>query len=131
MIVVLDASAGIEVILNRSAALSFKKQILNAKKVITSELYKAEVANVMWKYVSVGRLTADSAHDLMHLAYGLVDEYVDTSDLCDESLEQSIRLKHSVYDLLYLTVARRNAAFLLTMDKKLKNLARKEGIECV
>ena len=50
MIVVLDASAGIEIALTRSDAQKFEKIIEKASKVISSELYKAETANVLWKY---------------------------------------------------------------------------------
>ena len=46
-----------------------------------------------------------------------------------EALIESVRVKHSVYNMLYLTLARREGATLLTLDKKLLTLAKKNGIE--
>jgi predicted nucleic acid-binding protein len=39
------------------------------------------------------------------------------------------KLNHPVYDMLYLILARRNSAPLLTRDKKLKGVALKSGVE--
>jgi len=63
------------------------------------------------------------------LAQNLVDEYHEINKNNSEALIESVRLKHSVYDMLYLTLARREGATLLTLDKKLLTLARKNGIE--
>ena len=51
MIVVLDASAGIEIVLKRPNSSLFHKVILESKKVISSDLYKIEIADTLWKYI--------------------------------------------------------------------------------
>ena len=61
----------------------------------------------------------------------LVDDYRDISENIEESLHEGVRLNHPVYDLLYLTLARRNSATLLTQDKRLSNLAKKIGLKAV
>ncbi|GHS86330.1 hypothetical protein FACS189487_00400 [Campylobacterota bacterium] len=68
---------------------------------------------------------------LLILAENLIDEYIDISENNAEALNESIRLNHSAYDMLYLTIARRYGGTLLTLDKKLAVLARKEGIQVV
>lgn len=129
MIVVLDASTGIEIVLNRSQAIHLKEMISNCKKVITTDLYKAEVTNVIWKYVKNGYISEEKGHNLLNLALALVDDFYDISEFCTESLHESIRLNHSSYDMLYFTLARRTGAILLTQDKKLKVIADKEGVK--
>jgi len=52
MNIVLDASAGIEIALDRPRASIFNQNLLSAEKTISSALYKAEVANVLQKYGS-------------------------------------------------------------------------------
>jgi len=126
---VLDANAGIEIILNRPKAVHFKAFINQCKKTISSDLYKAEVANTLWKYINAGYLSKEKAIELLQLAQNLVDEYHEINKNNSEALIESVRLKHSVYDMLYLTLARREGATLLTLDKKLLTLARKNGIE--
>jgi predicted nucleic acid-binding protein len=59
----------------------------------------------------------------------LIDEYWTISLNSEEALGEAIRLNHSVYDLLYLTIARRTAATLLTQDKMLKDLALQQGVD--
>ena len=131
MIVVLDASAGIEIVLNRSQSSQLKKKISDCRKVITSDLYKAEVTNVIGKYVRAGLISDEKGYDLLNLALALVDEYHDISEYSTESLHESIRLNHSSYDMLYFTLARRSGALLLTLDKKLIEIALREGVETI
>ena len=65
----------------------------------------------------------------------LIDEYWTISLNIEEALSEAIHLNLSVYDLLYLTIARRTGATLLTLltlltqHKTLKDLARQQGVE--
>ncbi len=131
MNIVLDASAGIEIALDRPKASSFNKELLSADKTISSALYKAEVANVLRKYVSAGLLDKEKANKALNHAQGLVDEFIDISENNEEAMNEALRLGHSVYDLLYFTLARRYSSALLTLDAKLKTLAKKAGIDVV
>jgi predicted nucleic acid-binding protein len=58
----------------------------------------------------------------------LIDDYIDTSELCFEALAESLRLKHPAYDLFYLVAARRNNAILIPRDKKLAKIAKEMNI---
>ena len=131
MNIVLDASAGIEIALDRPKASSFNQKLLSADKTISSALYKAEVANVLWKYASAGLLDKEKAIKALNHAQGLVDEFIDISDNNEEAMNEALRLGHSVYDLLYFTLARRYSSTLLTLDAKQKTLSKKAGIDVV
>lgn len=131
MIVVLDSSAAIEIILKRARSKTFKKSLDSAEKVITSDLYKIEIANVLWKYCRTGNIEKELTNKLLLLAEGLIDEFVDISENNTESLNEAIRLNHSAYDMLYFTLARRTGAVLMTLDKKLLALAKREGIAVI
>jgi len=98
-------------------------------KVITSELYKAETANVIWKYFRANLLDKESALRTLKYCDDLIDEYVDISANYQEALLESMRLNHPTYDLLYMTLSRRRGGVLLSMDKKLKKLSSENGIE--
>ena len=45
--------------------------------------------------------------------------------------ERSDALAPSVYDMLYFVLARRNAATLFTLDRKLQQLCLDNGVDCV
>ena len=67
----------------------------------------------------------------MTLLLKLVDSYSDTSELAVEALHEAVRLNHTVYDLYYIVLARRNGAVLLTVDEKLKNVCTDCGVEVI
>lgn len=129
MIVILDTSAAAELLLKRGYSDQIKKILSNCNKVITSDLYKAEITNVFWKYVKAGFLSKTEAVTYINLSQALVDEYYDISSFSIECLNEAIRLDHSTYDMLYFILAKRSGGSLLTLDKKLSHLAEKEGIE--
>lgn len=131
MMIVLDASAGIAVVLGRECAGGFLAEIEASEAVISSDLYKIEVANVIWKYVRAGELEREKSNQVLRLALDLVDEFVDISENIEEALNESIRLDHPVYDMIYYTLARRNGARMLTIDRKLRDLCLSTGIDVV
>jgi len=131
MIIVLDTSAGIEIVLKRSKSLLFQKYILEAKKVISSDLYKIEIANTLWKYIRDGLLIKNNALQLLNLAQELVDEYYEIEDFNEEAMLEAIKHNHSSYDMLYFTLARRTGALLLSLDKKLIKIAKNNSIETI
>lgn len=131
MNIVIDASAGIEIVLNRPRSLLFNQQILSASKVISTDLYKAEVANVIWKYVKSNLLEKKTANKTLELAQNLVDEFIDIAENNEEAMNESIRIGHSVYDLMYFTLARRYSSTLMTLDTKLKGIAEYAGIDVI
>ena len=131
MTLVLDASAGIEIVLEQARSVEFSREIEVSDGVISSELYRAEIANVIWKYVKAGFLEKEKATTTLILAENLVDYFVPISENNEETIMESIRIGHSPYDILYYTLARRNGARLLTMDKKLKLICQNSGIDTI
>jgi predicted nucleic acid-binding protein len=124
MIVVLDASAAIEMALNKSDAAFFKKILLQSEVVLAPDTYPSEITNVFWKYGNFSGLSPGLCEQGISYCVDLIDDYIATVDLCKEVLSESLRTGHSAYDLFYLVVARRNNAGLLTKDKKMTAIAR-------
>ena len=131
MIIVLDSSVGIEIVLSREKSKKFISLIKQAKKVISSDLYKIEIANVLWKYAKAGLLQPHETNELLYLAQELVDEYKDISEYNEEAMREAIRLNHSAYDMLYFTLARRLGATLLTLDKQLSALCMESSVSII
>ena len=61
----------------------------------------------------------------------LVDEFAPIKESRLEAMNDAIRLGHSAYDMLYLILARKMGATLVTLDRRLGAIARKEGIDAV
>jgi predicted nucleic acid-binding protein len=128
MIIVLDSSAAIEVVLKREKDKTFKELIAGSEKIITSEFFKIEVANVIRKYYRGNYIKKEECIRLLELSMNLVDEFVSIDQDYTEALHEAIRLDYSAYDMLYLIIARNNGALLLTCDGPLNGIAEKEGI---
>lgn len=129
MIVVLDVSAVMEVILLRSRHRDLLQSIIDAEKVITTDLYKAELASALWKYLKGQYLNHEQTGKMLQKGLSLVDEYIDISENNEEAMYEASRLNHSVYDMLYFTLARRTGATLLTLDRKLHAITLENGIK--
>ncbi|MDR2047961.1 MAG: type II toxin-antitoxin system VapC family toxin [Treponema sp.] len=128
MIVVVDSNAAIEVVLKREKGTRFRQIIESAEKTISSEFFRIETANVISKYCRGNYIKKDECHKLLELTENLIDEYVPIAENNLEALHESIRLSCSAYDMLYLTLARRTGAVLMTLDRLLGIIAEKEGI---
>ncbi len=129
MIAVLDASAAIEIVLQRSFAKKFSEYLCQATWVITPTLFISEVTNTLWKYQNFTDIPYESCERALEQALALPDDFINEHDLYREAFKLSCTLNHPVYDILYLISARRHNGTLLTLDKKLGKLATKCSIE--
>jgi predicted nucleic acid-binding protein len=129
MIAVLDASAAVEVVLQRPMAGQLNKYLSEADWVIAPTLFISEVTNVFWKYQRLTDLSLQDCERGLEQAIALPDDFIDEHDFFREAFKLSSTLGHSVYDIMYLIAARRNNAVLLTLDKKLIRTAKECSIE--
>jgi predicted nucleic acid-binding protein len=128
VIAVLDASAAVASLFASTRSARVAELLGTANAVLAPDLMVSEMTNAIWKYVRAGALDQETASTLADTAIGLVDEYVPVRTLHREALAFSIHTDHPVYDSMYLVLARRNDAVLLTGDKKMRKLAADHGI---
>ena len=123
MIAVLDASTAVGFIIDPSEKVAEYQILSEAKWVLAPTLFVSEVTNVFWKYHAFQNLPHDKAMQGIELALKIPDSLANDSELYLEAFSMSCRTRHSVYDMMYLVLARRNNALLLTRDRHLKKLA--------
>lgn len=129
MIVVLDTSAAIEIVLQRDSAQSLAEVVREADWVIAPTLFITEVNNVFWKYHKFADYPYPDCERDIEQTIALPDEYINEIELYREAFKLGCTLDHPIYDMLYMVLARRNRAKLLTMDKKLITVAHKAGVD--
>ncbi|MCP9837286.1 type II toxin-antitoxin system VapC family toxin [Cyanobium sp. N.Huapi 1H5] len=120
---VLDASAAVRLILGDPAAAAMAEQIREAAVVMAPELMLTEVANTLWKLQRAGHLADLDPQQLLAEARDLVDRVEADRHLQAEALALACHHDHPVYDCLYLALARREAATLISLDRRLQQLA--------
>ena len=129
MIAVLDASAAIEIVLQRKSGDKLAGFLKKADWVLAPYLFISEVANVFWKYHTFADLSFHECEKRLEQAIALPDNFINEMDIFHEAFKLSCSSNHSVYDMLYLIIARRKNGTLLTMDNKLIKTANKFSIE--
>jgi predicted nucleic acid-binding protein len=120
---VLDASAVLRLITHDPIASGWVEQVGQAPLVLAPELMLTEVATALWKLQRSAGLAGMDPQQLLADAADLVDQIEPDRHLQVEALALACHLNHPVYDCLYLALARREAAFLLTADQRLQRLA--------
>ncbi len=125
---VLDASAALRLVLGFPEANKLAAQLERTSVVMVPGLYCSEVANGLWKYVSAGQMNIDEALVRFDEALALADSFVPDRTLTVEALAEAAARRHPVYDLLYVVLARRHGARILTLDARLSDLAADMGI---
>ena len=103
MIIVVDVSAAIEIIFQREKVNRFKSIYNQGSWIIAPDLFIAEI--------------------------DMIDDFIKTRELWKESLAEGIKNNHSIYDMYYAVLARRNDATLITNDGALARVCEKLSIE--
>ncbi|MBL8231469.1 MAG: type II toxin-antitoxin system VapC family toxin [Bryobacterales bacterium] len=89
---------------------------------VAPSLIRTEVAGAIVRRVRMGTLTTEDAKNSLHMWFEALGEGVIqvTGDLEDlkEAVNFSLQLQHPIQDCLYLAVARRRSARLITADHK-------------
>ena len=129
--IVLDCSAAVEMARDTQRGEAFFALVLEGERIIASELFKAEVRNAFWKYMRAHVFTPEEARAHIAKACALVDEFVPLEENAAEAFDEAVRQNHSVYDLFYVTLARRHSATLMTADRKLQELCIDMRVNCV
>ncbi|TVS02656.1 MAG: PIN domain-containing protein [Cyanobium sp. PLM2.Bin73] len=122
-VLVIDASVAVRLVTNSCGQADWADQLERAALVIAPELMLTEVANALWKLQRSNALNTMDPQALLADARQLVDAIEPDRTLQVEALALACHLNHPVYDCLYLALARREAAALLTADQKLRHLA--------
>ena len=128
MRVVLDASAAIEIVVQRSQAARLRSIVEEADVVLAPDLFVPEVVNTMWKYHQAEQWSLSVCDRTLEAALSLVDLLVPSKELHGEAFLLARTTRRPAYDMFYVALARREDATLLTTDAQLRKEAERQGI---
>lgn len=129
MIVVLDVSAAIEIILQKDKKDLFNSIYKKGTWIIAPDLFIAEITNVLWKYYKAKAVSHEDCIQYVQDGIDMIDDFIDARELWKESLAEGIKNNHSVYDMYYSVLARRNDAILVTNDGPLADTCKRLNID--
>jgi predicted nucleic acid-binding protein len=85
------------------------------------DLFWAECANILWKAVRQGRWTRSAAEEAIMALKGRSLPTTSSLDLLEEAFSIAATFDRTVYDSLYVALAVRLKADLVTADARLAN----------
>ncbi|MBN2440498.1 MAG: type II toxin-antitoxin system VapC family toxin [Spirochaetales bacterium] len=125
MIMVLDVSGAIEILFQKEKKVKYDETYKQASWVIAPDLYVSEISNVLWKYYRSNLFSHEECIQYAEDGINMVDDFIDAQELWKEALGEGIKNNHSIYDMYYLVLARRNDATLITNDNRLVEFCKK------
>jgi len=81
--------------------------------------FRAELVNVVWKWLKTKGLSLDLGLEVLQDAEGLIDRVIPTERLWERALELAVRYNHSAYDTLFIAAAELGETQVVTFDKRL------------
>lgn len=129
--IVLDSSAAASIVRETDQGNALRRLMLMDEKIVASDMFHAEIRNTFWKYVRASIMTEDDAKLRIEMAEGIVDEFIPLEENAKEAFVMSCQYDHPVYDMFYLSLARRHDATLCTLDRRLMDIARRAQVNCM
>lgn len=129
MIVVLDTSAAILFVLQRSGWENIRNLLEKADWIETPDLYVAEAANAIWKEHRFGSMGKEESEKALDRIVGIPDQFVSGKELYREAFALSALAGRPAYDMFFLVLARRHNAVLASMDRNLLSFAAKQDVK--
>jgi len=127
-VIVVDASALSAFILKEPGWRALSEYLMNS---ISIDHVTKEVANAIWKaYIGrvIGAEQARRLYSLMKSMIGVNVVLEPEEKYLDRTLEIALEHKVTIYDALYIALARESNIPLLTLDEKQAQVARKLNI---
>ncbi len=130
---VIDASVAVKWVIPEVLSEQADRVRDSDEDVLAPDLLLVEVANALWRKTAAREITAREADDAFDLVRASGIDLRPTGPLVPRAMDLARRLGHPVYDCVYLALAERERAALVTADHRLlRRLAtRRLGVSVV
>jgi predicted nucleic acid-binding protein len=118
---VVDASVVAAAFFQDDHADACRSLLASGDRLHAPDLVHAETANVIWKRQRRGEIDAEEAAELLADVLRLPLRITPSAPLAEAALQLALRTGQTVYDCLYLALAVREKAVMVTSDRRLAN----------
>lgn len=136
--IVLDSSALVKLVLEEPRSAQARKIVMEAvregEKILIPDIALAEALNALWKHhLIIGDLSLNqlesSAEDLLAIWRNLTVQ--PTVQIAKPALKIALENRITIYDALYLALAKKQGSRLLTFDERLREKAEEINIPTI
>ena len=96
------------------------RSLRDADEIVVPDLFFAELANVVWQYVTRAGVPLSRGLELLDDAESLITRSIPASALWHRALELAVERSHPAYDTLFVALAEAEGTHLVTRDARLK-----------
>jgi predicted nucleic acid-binding protein len=121
VIIVVDASVAVKWVLDEPG--SEAATALRGEELIAPVLWLAEASNVIWRRVRIGEIAADEARVRLSELMNAPVASLSMEPCLDRALQLATELDHPIYDCIYLALALRHDAYVVTADNRFATAA--------
>lgn len=126
--VVVDASVAVKWYLPEDRSAQARQLLASGKALLAPSLVILEIGHAMWAAARGGRTTAEAGRAAVENALCAFTEVTPDLELVRDASAFLNSLQHPIYDCLYLALARRSGATLVTADDQQFAAARKARV---
>jgi predicted nucleic acid-binding protein len=115
---VIDASAAVALIVKSPRTQTVRDIFSSTTELAAPDILIAETANAIWNHRRTFAFTAEAVGEFLERLCATI-AIVSSSTLVREAYAIAMELNHPAYDALYLALAKRDAAQIVTFDERL------------
>jgi len=116
--IVVDASVALCWFAREEETAAANRLIAGQAALVAPSLLLLEFASGLWKKARRSEIAGDLVEVGMREIRRFVPQIVDYADFADSALALARELDHSIYDCVYLALARRREASFVTLDRR-------------
>jgi predicted nucleic acid-binding protein len=113
---VIDASAAVALIVESPRTQTVRDIFSSTAELAAPDILIAETTNAIWNHRRTSAFTAEAVGEFLERLCANI-AIVSSSTLVREAYAIAMELNHPVYDALYLALAKRDAAQIVTFDE--------------
>ena len=120
-LLVVDASVAVKWLVEEPLAADATRLLSDEHVLHAPHLMAAEVANALWRKARAGEFDANEASTLMASIRQMPVNWAEDETISDYAVRLAVELDHPAYDCMYLALAHRLGARLVTADIRFAN----------
>ena len=115
---VVDASVAVKLLVDEPDSDAARELAASGQELHAPRLMASEVANTLWRKARVGEIERADAGTAMALLRDMPLRWNDDETVTADAVRLALALDHPVYDCVYLALAHRIGATVVTADRR-------------
>ncbi|MCY3876106.1 MAG: type II toxin-antitoxin system VapC family toxin [Rhodobacteraceae bacterium] len=118
MRLVVDASVTVKLLVDEPDSDAARELAASGQELHAPRLLVSEVANALWRKARQGQIARADAGAAMVVVSDMPMRWNDDETVCADAVRLALALDHPVYDCMYLALAHRIGATVVTADRR-------------